>query len=105
MMKIADADDIRADIAKTLEPHSVVLFMKGTPSRPQRGFSAAIVDVLQHDDVPVHAIDVLPDPPSDCHPARHLAGLAGRFEGQRARVIQPIVSLRFHRLTNTCIST
>jgi monothiol glutaredoxin len=46
----------------TIKRHPIVLFMKGNPSRPQCGFSAAVVDVLRHYDVPVHAVDVLPDP-------------------------------------------
>jgi monothiol glutaredoxin len=49
-------------IADTIRAHPVVLFMKGTLERPQCGFSAAVVDVLRHYDVPVHAIDVLADP-------------------------------------------
>jgi monothiol glutaredoxin len=36
--------------------------MKGTPERPQCGFSAAVVDVLRRYDVAVHAVDVLADP-------------------------------------------
>jgi monothiol glutaredoxin len=39
----------------------MVLFMKGTPARPQCGFSAAVMEVLRHYDVPVHAINVLAD--------------------------------------------
>jgi monothiol glutaredoxin len=35
--------------------------MKGTPARPQCGFSAAVVEVLRHYDMQVHAIDVLAD--------------------------------------------
>ena len=45
MSTIADAGDTQAYIAKTIGAHAVVLFMKGTPSRPQCGFSAAVVDV------------------------------------------------------------
>lgn len=40
----------------------VVLFMKGTPVFPQCGFSAAIVQVLNHLGVPFKGIDVLSDP-------------------------------------------
>jgi monothiol glutaredoxin len=39
----------------------MVIFMKGTPARPQSGFSAAVMEVLRHNDVPVHAINVLAD--------------------------------------------
>jgi monothiol glutaredoxin len=62
MTEIADLHDVQAHIAETLEAHPIVLFMKGTPSNPQCGFSAAVVHVLRHYDVPVHAVDVLRDP-------------------------------------------
>jgi len=62
MTETASADAAHATIAKLVGTHPVVLFMKGTPSRPQCGFSAATVDVLRRYDVPVHAVDVLADP-------------------------------------------
>ena len=40
----------------------VVLFMKGTPVFPQCGFSAAVVQVLNHLDVAFKGIDILADP-------------------------------------------
>ncbi len=40
----------------------VVLFMKGTSVFPQCGFSAAVVQVLDHLGVDYKDIDVLPDP-------------------------------------------
>lgn len=40
----------------------VVLFMKGTPTFPQCGFSAAVVQVLDHMNVPFKGYDVLQDP-------------------------------------------
>jgi monothiol glutaredoxin len=52
----------QAEIAAIIAAHPVVLFMKGTPARPQCGFSDAVVAVLQHYDAPIHAIDVLADP-------------------------------------------
>jgi len=54
--------DATAAIANAIQAHPVVLFMKGTLGRPQCGFSAAVVDILGHYDVPVHAIDVLAHP-------------------------------------------
>ena len=39
----------------------VVLFMKGTPVFPQCGFSAAVVQVLNHMGVPFKGINVLED--------------------------------------------
>jgi len=40
----------------------VVLFMKGTPVFPQCGFSAGVVQVLNHLGVPFKGIDILSDP-------------------------------------------
>jgi monothiol glutaredoxin len=54
--------DTQAKIAAIVASHPVVLFMKGTPARPQCGFSAATVAVLQRHDVSIHAVDVLADP-------------------------------------------
>jgi monothiol glutaredoxin len=42
--------------------NDVVLFMKGTPAFPQCGFSAAVVQVLNHLDVTFKGIDILADP-------------------------------------------
>jgi monothiol glutaredoxin len=41
--------------------HDVVLFMKGTPLFPQCGFSSRAIAILEHLDVPFHAVDVLQD--------------------------------------------
>jgi monothiol glutaredoxin len=38
--------------------------MKGSPSRPQCGFSTAVIQTLAHYGVPYHAFDVLADPPA-----------------------------------------
>lgn len=62
MMETTGTDDVHACIAESIDTHPIVLFMKGSPARPQCGFSAAVVAVLRHYDVPVHAIDVLADP-------------------------------------------
>jgi monothiol glutaredoxin len=57
-----NVDIAHADIAETIKSHPVVLFMKGTPARPQCGFSATVVAVLRHYDIPIHAVDVLVNP-------------------------------------------
>ena len=62
MTETTGAEKAQAYIAGAVNTHPMVLFMKGIPARPQCGFSAAIVEVLRHYDVPVHAIDVLADP-------------------------------------------
>ena len=48
MTESATADPIHDFIAKTVEDHPVVLFMKGVPEQPQCGFSAQVVQILDH---------------------------------------------------------
>jgi monothiol glutaredoxin len=62
MMEITHADDVQASIAEIVKSHPIVLFMKGSLSRPQCGFSAVVVAVLRRYDAPVHTVDVLADP-------------------------------------------
>jgi monothiol glutaredoxin len=62
MTSIVHADDAQARIIEIIKLHPIVLFMKGSPSRPQCGFSAAVVQALAQYGVPVHAVDVLADP-------------------------------------------
>ena len=51
-------DRIKQDISG----NDVVLYMKGTPVFPQCGFSAAVVQVLNHLGVTFKGVDVLSDP-------------------------------------------
>ena len=53
---------INERILHELDENGVVLFMKGTPVMPQCGFSAAVVQVLNHLGVKFKGIDVLEDP-------------------------------------------
>jgi monothiol glutaredoxin len=62
MTNIVQVDDAQARIAATIKAHPIVLFMKGSPSRPQCGFSAAVVQTLAQHGVAFHAVDVLADP-------------------------------------------
>ena len=62
MTGIGHANNTYTSIADIIKSHPVVLFMKGSASRPQCGFSAAVVAVLRHYDAPVHTVDVLTDP-------------------------------------------
>jgi monothiol glutaredoxin len=57
-MDNAVSERIRSDITE----NDVVLYMKGTPVFPQCGFSAAVVQVLNHVGVKFKGIDVLVDP-------------------------------------------
>ena len=49
-------------IENEIGANDVVLFMKGTPVFPQCGFSAAVVQVLNHLDVTFKGVDILVDP-------------------------------------------
>ncbi len=51
------ADRIQAEITE----HPVMLYMKGTAMFPQCGFSARVVQILNHMGVPFHTANVLED--------------------------------------------
>lgn len=46
-------------IAQTLKDHEVVVFMKGVPDSPQCGFSAIVVQILDHVGVDYVGVNVL----------------------------------------------
>jgi monothiol glutaredoxin len=54
--------DVSAEIAETVKSHNVVLFMKGTPSFPQCGFSAQVVQILNSLGAEYTGVNVLADP-------------------------------------------
>ncbi|MCW5749102.1 MAG: Grx4 family monothiol glutaredoxin [Alphaproteobacteria bacterium] len=54
--------DVASRIRDEVINNEVVLFMKGTPVFPQCGFSAAVVEVLDHVGVRFKGINVLLDP-------------------------------------------
>lgn len=62
MLRSSDGGDVNAFIAGTIKTHPIIPFMKGSLERTQCGFSAAVVNVLRQHDVPIHGVDVLPDP-------------------------------------------
>ena len=55
------ADPVHDFIKKTLDEHAVVLFMKGAPDAPRCGFSAMVVQILDHVGAPFVGVDVLQD--------------------------------------------
>jgi monothiol glutaredoxin len=55
------ADPVHAFIQQTVAEHPVVVFMKGTPDAPRCGFSALVVQILDHVGAPFVGIDVLQD--------------------------------------------
>ena len=55
-------EDIQSKIQEILDKNNVVLFMKGTASFPQCGFSARSVAILKELNVKFQDVDVLEDP-------------------------------------------
>jgi monothiol glutaredoxin len=53
------SDPVHAFIAKAVSENPVVLFMKGDPDQPRCGFSAAVVQILDHLGVQYAGVDVL----------------------------------------------
>ena len=51
-----------AEIQKHIDGAPVMLFMKGTPMFPQCGFSARVVQILKHANVPFSSVNVLESP-------------------------------------------
>ena len=59
MTDVAQAPAVHAFIERTIAEHPVVLFMKGVPEQPGCGFSAIVVQVLDHLGVDFAAVNVL----------------------------------------------
>ena len=55
------ANPVHGKIQAEIDANDVVLFMKGTPVFPQCGFSAMVVQILNHLEIPFKGIDVLAD--------------------------------------------
>ncbi len=56
-------DAIHGFIAKAIAENPVVLFMKGVPDQPRCGFSATVVQILDHLGVDFVGVDVLQSEP------------------------------------------
>lgn len=54
--------DVNHKIQETIENNRIVIYMKGTPSFPMCGFSAATIEVFNGLGVPYETVDVLQDP-------------------------------------------
>jgi monothiol glutaredoxin len=55
-------EDVQEQIAALVSSHRIVLFMKGMPTHPQCGFSAAVSGTLSRMGIAFHAVDVLAEP-------------------------------------------
>lgn len=56
------SDSVQEQIGEIVKTNDVLLFMKGTPQMPQCGFSQRVCAILQEQEVPFAAINVLLDP-------------------------------------------
>jgi monothiol glutaredoxin len=54
-------DALKTRIAETISSNRIMLFMKGNPSMPQCGFSAAVVGILKEVGVPFGSYNILAD--------------------------------------------
>lgn len=61
LAETVEASSAEAFIRQTIAENPVVLFMKGTPDQPACGFSAVVVQILDHLNVPFAGVDVLAD--------------------------------------------
>ena len=59
MTETTTANPIHDFIANAVAEHPVVLFMKGVPEQPQCGFSAQVVQILDHLGVSYKGLNVL----------------------------------------------
>mmetsp|Transcript_8902 Transcript_8902/g.10636 ORF Transcript_8902/g.10636 Transcript_8902/m.10636 type:complete len:112 (+) Transcript_8902:39-374(+) len=55
------SDPVHASIDNAVKGNDVLLFMKGTPTFPQCGFSSVVVQVLDYLGVEYQAVNVLED--------------------------------------------
>ena len=55
-------NQVFAEIQSQIDANPVMLFMKGTPMFPQCGFSARVIQILKHANVPFKTANVLDDP-------------------------------------------
>ena len=63
MTETTTANPVHEFIAKAVEDHPVVLFMKGVPEQPQCGFSAQVVQILDHLGADFVGVNVLQSDP------------------------------------------
>ena len=54
-------EDLRKRIEQTIGKDRIMLFMKGSPSMPQCGFSAAVIGVLKEEGVTFGSFNILSD--------------------------------------------
>ena len=56
------ADSVQAHIDETVKSNKVLIYMKGNPTFPMCGFSAATIQIFDSLGVPYETVDVLQNP-------------------------------------------
>ena len=56
------ADDVMQEIENEIRSNKVMIYMKGNPTFPQCGFSAATIEIFEEIGRPFHTADVLSSP-------------------------------------------
>ena len=56
------ADDVSKEIDDEIRNNKIMIYMKGNPTFPQCGFSAATIEIFQELGKPFHTVDVLSEP-------------------------------------------
>lgn len=56
------ADGVMQEIENEIRNNKVMIYMKGNPTFPQCGFSAATIEIFQEIGRPFHTVDVLSSP-------------------------------------------
>jgi monothiol glutaredoxin len=59
---MSEIEEVKTQIRDAVASHPVLLFMKGTPSFPQCGFSQRVVQILETYATEYRAVDVLANP-------------------------------------------
>jgi monothiol glutaredoxin len=59
---MSEMEEIKKQIGEAVVGYPIVLFMKGTPTFPQCGFSQRVVQILEGYEVEYRAVDVLSNP-------------------------------------------
>ena len=53
--------DVQAEIKETVKKNDIVIYMKGTPTFPQCGFSSTVVQIFDYLEAEYTAVNVLED--------------------------------------------
>jgi monothiol glutaredoxin len=56
------ADDVIKEIDDEIRNNKIMIYMKGNPTFPQCGFSAATIEIFEELGKPFHTVDVLSEP-------------------------------------------